>query len=124
MENAEVEKTMKIVLLITVIESFVVALLLILWRFKSAYSILPARVAAGSTISGEINLPTITTKRRALDESRWTFINRWQVEPQSDDRTPVLGHVAHGAGATAARRSTARRVHQAMYKEWSKERHD
>jgi hypothetical protein len=115
---------MKIVLLITVIESFVVALLLILWRFKTAYSVLPARVTARSTISDEVNLPIISTRRRALDESRWTFINRWQVEPQSDDRIPVLGDVAHGAAARSVRRSTARRRHQAMYKEWSKERHD
>jgi hypothetical protein len=115
---------MKIVLLITVIESFVVALLLILWRFKSAYSIMPARVSARSAISDGVNLPTITTRRRALDESRWTFINRWQVEPQSDDRIPVVGDVAHSAAAPSPRRSTARRMHQAMYKEWSKGRHD
>ena len=123
MENAEVEKTMKIVLLITVIESFAVALLLILWRFKSAYSILPARVPARS-ISGADYLPTKSTRRSVPDESRWTFINSWKVEPQSDDRMPALGDVAQSAASRSARRSTARRTHQAMYKEWSKERHD
>lgn len=114
---------MKIVLLITVIESFVVALLLILWRFKSAYSILPAGVPARSIISNEVSLPIESASRRALDESRWTFINRWKVEPQSDDRIPVSGDVARSAASPSARRSTARRTHQAMYKEWSRERH-
>lgn len=115
---------MKIVLLITVIESFVVALLLILWRFKSAYSILPARVPSRSIISDAVNLPAESMRRKALDESRWTFINSWKVEPQSEDRMPVLGDVAQSAASPSARRSTARRMHQAMYKEWSKERHD
>ena len=115
---------MKIVLLITVIESFVVALLLILWRFKSAYSILPVRVPARSIISGAVSLPTMSTRRSAPDDSRWTFINSWKVEPQSDDRMPALGDVAQNAASPSARRSTARRTHQAMYKEWSKERHD
>jgi hypothetical protein len=56
--------------------------------------------------------------------SRWAFINGWKVEPQSDDRAPVIGEVAPGTESPSARRSMARRRHQAMYKEWSQERHD
>ena len=56
--------------------------------------------------------------------SRWAFINGWRVEPQSDDRAPVIGAVAPGTGSASARRSSARRRHQAMFKEWSQERHE
>jgi hypothetical protein len=56
--------------------------------------------------------------------SRWAFINGWQVEPQSDDRAPVFGVVASSPASPSARRSTARRKHQAMFKEWSQDRHD
>ena len=55
---------------------------------------------------------------------RWAFINDWQVEPQSDDRAPVFGAVASSTGSPSARRSTARRKHQAMFKEWSQDRRD
>jgi hypothetical protein len=59
---------------------------------------------------------------------RWFFINAWKVEPQSDDRTPVLGAVASNAASPSdrpsARRSAARRKHQAMFKKWSQDRHD
>jgi hypothetical protein len=56
--------------------------------------------------------------------ARWAFINGWKVEPQSDDRKPVIGAVAQDTGSPSARRSTARRKHQAMFKAWSRERHD
>ena len=59
--------------------------------------------------------------------SRWAFINGWKVEPQSDDRVPVFGAVVSStapSASPAARRSTARRKHQLMFKEWSRERHD
>jgi len=52
------------------------------------------------------------------------FINQWQVEPQSDDRPPMFGAVAVNMASPPAGRSIARRRHQAMYKEWSKGRHD
>lgn len=55
---------------------------------------------------------------------RWAFINGWKVEPQSDDRAPVLGEVAHSTASPSARRSTARRKHQAMFKAWSQDRHE
>jgi len=55
---------------------------------------------------------------------RWAFINGWKVEPQSDDRAPMFGAVAPSTGSPSARRSRARRRHQAMFKEWSQDRHD
>jgi len=60
----------------------------------------------------------------SLATSRWAFINGWQVEPQSDDRAPVFGAVVSSPASPSARRSTARRKHQAMFKEWSQDRHD
>ncbi len=56
--------------------------------------------------------------------SRWAFINEWEVEPQPDDRVPMFRTVASNAASPSARRSTARRKHQAMFKEWSQGRHD
>ena len=56
--------------------------------------------------------------------SHWAFINGWKVEPQSDDRTPVFGAVALSTASPSADRSSARRRHQAMFKEWSQDRHD
>ena len=56
--------------------------------------------------------------------SRWAFINEWKVEPQSNDRVPVFGAVATGTASPSARRSSARRKHQAMFKEWSRQRHE
>jgi hypothetical protein len=59
------------------------------------------------------------------DPSLWTFINQWQVEPQSNDRLPMSGAVVPTEGVgPAVRRSVARRLHQLQYKEWSKQRHD
>jgi hypothetical protein len=60
----------------------------------------------------------------ASPASRWAFINGWKVEPQSDDRAPMFGAVAAGTASPSARRSTARRKHQTMFKEWSQDRHD
>jgi hypothetical protein len=56
--------------------------------------------------------------------SHWAFVNGWKVDPQSDDRMPMFGTVAISAASPSAHRSTARRKHQAMYKEWSRDRHD
>ena len=56
--------------------------------------------------------------------SHWAFINDWKVEPQSDDRTPMFGAVALSTAAPATHRSSARRKHQVMFKEWSQDRHD
>jgi hypothetical protein len=59
-----------------------------------------------------------------LSTLRWAFINGWKVEPQSDDRTPMFGEVAHSTASASARRSSARRKHQVMFKEWSQDRHE
>jgi hypothetical protein len=58
------------------------------------------------------------------DNSRWFFINAWQVAPQRDDRTPSLVKPLHDSGSASANRSSARRSHQRMYKQWSADRHD
>jgi len=56
--------------------------------------------------------------------SHWAFINGWRVEPQFNDRAPAIGEVASSAASPSAARSTARRKHQAMFKQWSQDRHD
>lgn len=60
----------------------------------------------------------------ASQATHWAFINEWKVSPQSNDRTPALGERAGSVGSPSARRSTARRKHQARFKEWSQDRHD
>jgi hypothetical protein len=113
---------MKIVLLITVIESAIVALLLILWRYRSAR--VTARVPVGPISSAANHSTPELNRSDALRDSRWAFINGWKVEPQSDDRMPTFGGVASSTLSASGRRSTARRRHQAMFKQWSQDRHD
>ncbi|MFN2493561.1 MAG: hypothetical protein ABR501_11845 [Pyrinomonadaceae bacterium] len=59
-----------------------------------------------------------------LSTGRWAFINGWTVVPQADDRSPKFGSVLQSTAPASVRRSTARRRHQVMHKEWSRERHD
>ena len=114
---------MKIVLLITLVESALLALLMLLWRYRSAR--MPARVPIGPIISAARKSTPESNRRNALRDSRWAFINGWTVEPQSDDRIPAFGDVASSTTTSAsANRSVARRRHQTMYKRWSQERHD
>jgi hypothetical protein len=81
-----------------------------------------------SVVASDIDV--VPSLSDAAASSRWAFINGWKVEPQSDDRAPVFGAVVSStepsapAASPAARRSTARRKHQLMFKEWSRERHD
>ena len=112
---------MKIILIITVLESFVVALLLVLWRFRKMSGSLLAPINIESIAAGSEALSIHSNGR---DASRWSFINGWKVAPQSDDRTPMLGDVAHSDAAPSVRRSMARRRHQSMYKQWSQTRSD
>jgi hypothetical protein len=63
-------------------------------------------------------------KPELTDAARWDFINLWQVADQADDRKPMDGGAAYVSGSNSAQRSIARRTHQAMYKEWSRTRHD
>jgi hypothetical protein len=65
--------------------------------------------------------PSLPESSAAL---HWAFINGWKVEPQSDDRPPIFGEVAPSTASPLARRSSIRRKHQAMFKEWSQDRHD
>lgn len=115
---------MKTILLITLLESFVITLLLVLWRFKGAYMKTPARIISPSIVSGLDNLPAKFLGSAAVDSSRWSFINSWKVAAQGDDRTPMHGDVARSPVSASVGRSVARRRHQAMYKQWSQERHD
>lgn len=56
--------------------------------------------------------------------SHWDFINRWRVDPQANDRSPMVGEINIGTASGSALRSTARRKQQAMFKAWSQARHD
>lgn len=60
----------------------------------------------------------------ASSGTRWAFINGWKVEPQSNDRAPMIGEIHIGTASPAALRSSTRRQRQAMFKEWSRSRHD
>ena len=107
---------MRIVLLITVLESLAIASWLMVRRLRNeipklepAKSMVPVYVPAGPS---------------ALEASRWNFINSWQVEDQADDRGMTLGAVAARAGSNPEQRSFARRSHQRNFKTWSQARHD
>ena len=112
---------MKIVLLITLVESAIVALLMILWRYRSVKTTAP--LPFKQITHAEVNHIAESDLNDAR-RSRWAFINGWTVEPQSDDRMPAFGSVASSTASAPGRRSTARRRHQAMYKRWSQDRHD
>jgi len=58
------------------------------------------------------------------DAWHWAFINGWQLTPQADDRIPMFGSVVSSDASQSAARSFARRRHQLMFKEWSRQRHD
>jgi hypothetical protein len=89
-------------------------------------------------LDGDLNAMTDTLKQSvpenkagpstslpdSLSTLRWAYINGWKVEPQSDDRAPMFGEVAHSTASPSARRSSARRKHQAMFKAWSQDRHE
>ena len=112
---------MKVVLLITLLESLAIASWLILRRFRSEYSKISA---AGAMMPVLDNAYERSVVPASLATSRWSFINGWKVEAQADDRMLTLGTVAQCAGSAPARRSSARRSHQRSFKAWSQERHD
>src|ERR1700730_14336875 len=110
---------MKIVLLITLLEGFVLTLLLMTQRYyKNRPSGASSAVPQRSSGSANDYMP------QPRDTARWAFINEAQSEGQADDRNPMLNTVAGGAGSSAARRSSARRSHQLHFKKWSTDRHD
>jgi|SRR6266536_1376882 len=112
---------MKVILIITVLETLVVALLVLVGHsrnrhleFASGLLNRPQSHGAGSVIKS--TLPDL------LDVNRWAFINAWQVNSQATDRRPMRGDVTEGTGPPSVRRSVSRRAHQLMFKEWSKDR--
>jgi len=72
----------------------------------------------------ESEVVAATTLPESSDKLRWAFINGWKVEPQTDDRPPLVAKSASSAASRSVYRSSARRKHQAMFKAWSQERHD
>jgi hypothetical protein len=113
-------KDMKIVLLITVLESLVITAWLMLRRFRRDYSGKPAAMMI-PVVNNAVGLSKISS---SLDASHWSFINGWKVADQADDRRLAPGMVAQRAGSAAAQRSFARSSHQRGFKAWSQERHD
>jgi hypothetical protein len=111
---------MKIVLLITVIESLAIAAWLTLRLFRTASANMPA-VAAIIPVPKSAATSTMSS---SLEVLRWSFINGWKVADQADDRRLTLGTVAGRAGSAPEQRSFARRSHQRSFKAWSQERHD
>ncbi|HEX3282429.1 MAG TPA: hypothetical protein VHR36_14430 [Pyrinomonadaceae bacterium] len=112
---------MRIVLLITLLESLAIASWLMVRRFRNQLPKL-ARVEAKVPVYVNANVPARATA--ALEASHWNFINNWQVEDQADDRGLTLGAVSAGPGSDPERRSFARRSHQQGFKTWSQARHD
>lgn len=111
---------MKIVLLITVVESALIAVLMIWWRFRNVKT--PVRIPLRATVSDVSAKPEDTGA--VIRNAHWGFINQWTVAPQAQDRMQARGAVGVSSETASGRRSTARRKHQAMYKQWSRERHD
>jgi len=110
---------MRIVLLITVLEGLVLTFWLVMRRH---YQGLP-------TIARAIRLQRLPIEAaefagRLRYATRWAFINEWQLEGQSDDRSPMHNPVVESDGSPASRRSRSRRSHQLQYKKWSTERHE
>lgn len=67
---------------------------------------------------------TQTATSKTFDLIAWEKLNPWLIEGQADDRMPMLGSAGVNNGSASVRRSTARRTHQRMFKEWSQARHD
>jgi hypothetical protein len=112
---------MRIVLLITVLESLAIASWLMVRRFRNE---IPKLQPAKSMVPVYANAKVPAGVPSALEASHWNFINNWQVEDQADDRGLTLGAVAARAGSTPEQRSFARRSHQRSFKTWSQARHD
>ena len=111
---------MEIVLLLALLESLALALWITSrWHVRNLQSKALATLPRRSLIP-----PVITATTTSQDTAHPVFISEWRVENQGDDRRPMIGSVAESIGSPSARRSSARRSHQANYKEWSQQRHD
>jgi hypothetical protein len=111
---------MRIVLLITVLESLAIASWLMVRRLRNE---IPKLQPAKSMVPVYANANIAAGVPSALEASHWNFINNWQ-EDQADDRGLTLGAVPARAGSNPERRSFARRSHQRSFKTWSQARHD
>jgi hypothetical protein len=109
---------MKTIVILTTIEVLMIASLFALWYLTRQ------RSEAFTLSEGKAKNPASRIPLSDRDNSRWSFINAWQVAPQRDDRTPSLVKPMHGSGSASADRSTARRSHQRMYRQWSADRHE
>ena len=112
---------MRIVLLITVLESLAIACWLMVRKFRNE---LPKLQLSASMVPVYPSPNARAHVPSALEASHWNFINDWQVEDQADDRGLTRGAVAAQAGSDPERRSFARRSHQRSFKTWSQARHD
>jgi hypothetical protein len=113
---------MKIIILITVLESLVITWITIHWHSRTRRSTarvgLPQRTVLSP--SNDLKVGPVST---SLDAAHWAFINELHLEGQRDVQRPVIGPSRFPA---EQRRSPGirRRSHQVNYKEWSKERHE
>ena len=98
-----------------------VAIILMIGSFLSLW-VLRRRITA-QAIAPVALVPAKFTILKKSGTGR-SFLNDWQVTPQHDDRTPTLVVSPQLSGYAPADRSTARRSHQRMYRQWSGERHD
>lgn len=78
---------------------------------------LPAARAGDNTLAHSQAL-------KPFDAAHWAQMNEWLFEGQADDRRPMLGNVDERVGSASVHRSTSRRLHQASFKQWSKQRHE
>jgi len=111
---------MKIIILITVVET----LILTLWMAYSYYKRqqLDSRTTLAQTLS-TTNGPSINS--RIPTAAHWSAMNGSQLGGQQDDRQPMNGSVAKSNEVSSSvRRAFARKSHQLMYKKWSRDRHD
>ena len=114
---------MKIILLITVVESAA----LMLWWVYSAHKRRQSklRTALRDRSGPARDNPKLAPLLPVPGSDRWSFVNEWQPQAQHDDRRPMSGlAVALGEAPASVRRAYARQSHQLMYKQWSQNRHE
>ena len=106
---------MKLIILITVVES----LLLVLLMAYSHYRRRPSNALAHPSTRGHVQHESVLMNAR-----HWSSMNKSQLEGQRDDRQQMNGSVAISEYPPSVQRSFARKSHQLMYKKWSSDRND
>src|SRR5829696_8553762 len=110
---------MKIIILITVVETLTLGLLMVLSyhrRQQSKLATARGRLATNDRVRNDSS---------SINSAHWSSINKSQLEGQRDDRHQMNGSVAiTGERAASVRRAFARKSHQLMYKKWSRDRRD